>query len=326
MAVRERKRQRFAVGAKVRVKNPGVNGVVTQCGDEPTALGEYWHMIRTEHGERREPGCNLELVPTPITNLEAGAMPRTEAEEKLLSPEQAIPLLRSQLQEPVENLHHDDPDVDGWERISLTIIERTFGKHSRNANHFACSVSYPHDTEEAAQEAHVQHIASKKGMMRAFIKELEIIPPSRPSIDITRQGVFFAGQAFDALSVAAKIFAAAKTSLVLIDGYLGADTLNLLPTHPRRITIKILTKQPPPAVKTLCQAFKTQYGSLEVRSSSAFHDRFVVIDNSAVYHFGASVKDLGKKAFMFSLIEEPDMVAAIQAKFTKEWAGAAVEI
>jgi hypothetical protein len=51
-----------------------------------------------------------------------------------------------------------------------------------------------------------------------------------------------------------------------------------------------------------------------------------VIDNSAVYHFGASVKDLGKKAFMFSLIEEPDMVAAIQAKFTKEWAGAAVEI
>jgi hypothetical protein len=79
-------------------------------------------------------------------------------------------------------------------------------------------------------------------------------------------------------------------------------------------------------VKTLCLAFKAQHGSLEVRSSSAFHDRFVVIDNCAVYHFGASVKDLGKKAFMFSLIEEPEMIAAIQAKFATEWRSSHVEI
>lgn len=79
-------------------------------------------------------------------------------------------------------------------------------------------------------------------------------------------------------------------------------------------------------MKTLCQAFKAQHGSLAVKSSSAFHDRFVVIDNSAVYHSGASIKDLGKKTFMFSLIEEPEIVAAIQAKFATEWGVAAVEI
>lgn len=45
---------------------PGVNGVVTQLDNEPTSLGEYWHRIHTAHGERREPGCNLELIPTPI--------------------------------------------------------------------------------------------------------------------------------------------------------------------------------------------------------------------------------------------------------------------
>ncbi len=56
-------KKRFAVGAKVRVKNPGVNGVVTQLDDNPTALGEYWHTIQTEHGELREPGSNVELVP-----------------------------------------------------------------------------------------------------------------------------------------------------------------------------------------------------------------------------------------------------------------------
>ena len=50
---------------------PGVNGVITQLDDEPTSLGEYWHTIHTEHGERREPGCNLELIPTPIGMKEA---------------------------------------------------------------------------------------------------------------------------------------------------------------------------------------------------------------------------------------------------------------
>jgi hypothetical protein len=63
-------KQRFAVGAKVLVKMPGVPGVVTQLDDEPTVLWEYWHTVSTEHGERREPGCNLELIPTPKTNKE----------------------------------------------------------------------------------------------------------------------------------------------------------------------------------------------------------------------------------------------------------------
>ena len=56
-------KKRFAIGAKVRIKNPGVQGVVTVLDDEPSSLGEYWHTIQTEHQERREPGCNLELVP-----------------------------------------------------------------------------------------------------------------------------------------------------------------------------------------------------------------------------------------------------------------------
>lgn len=71
-------KKRFAVGAKVRVKMPGVDGVVNQVDDKPTALSEYWHTVQTEHGERREPGCNLELVPRPMTNSEAGATKLTQ--------------------------------------------------------------------------------------------------------------------------------------------------------------------------------------------------------------------------------------------------------
>ena len=105
---------------------------------------------------------------------------------KLLPPEQAIPMLRAQLQEAVETLHHDDPDVDGWERITLRIIERTFGEHTRNAKHFATTLSSARLPEEEAQAQHVEDIKSKKGMLRSFIKELEIIPPDRPQVQDDR--------------------------------------------------------------------------------------------------------------------------------------------
>jgi hypothetical protein len=56
-------KKQFAVGTKVRVINPRVHGVVSQVDDEPTFLGEYGHKAQTDHGERHEPGCNLELIP-----------------------------------------------------------------------------------------------------------------------------------------------------------------------------------------------------------------------------------------------------------------------
>lgn len=66
----QKAKQRFAPGARVLVKMPGIVGTVMQVDDEPTVLFEYWHLVRTERGERREPGCNLELVPTPKANPE----------------------------------------------------------------------------------------------------------------------------------------------------------------------------------------------------------------------------------------------------------------
>ena len=106
--------------------------------------------------------------------------------EKLLLPEQAIPLLRAQLQEAVETLRHNDPDVDGWERVTLSIVERTFGDHSRNARHFAVKVSKARQSDKEAQAWHIENIQSKKGMLRAFIKELEILSPHRPPDDDVR--------------------------------------------------------------------------------------------------------------------------------------------
>jgi TIR domain len=81
MARPRQKRQRFAVGAIVRLVRPGVNGVVVLVEDEPAALGEYWHTIQTEHGPRREPGCDLELRPAAITNSGIGFGPAVRASD-----------------------------------------------------------------------------------------------------------------------------------------------------------------------------------------------------------------------------------------------------
>jgi hypothetical protein len=55
-----------------------------------------------------------------------------------------------------------------------------------------------------------------------------------------------------------------------------------------------------------------QYPPVEVREIPAVHDRFLLIDGTRLYTFGASFKDLGKKLFCFSLMENPAVVAAVR--------------
>ena len=41
------------------------------------------------------------------------------------------------------------------------------------------------------------------------------------------------------------------------------------------------------------------------------HDRFIVIDNKELYHVGASLKDLGKKCFAISKINDQEYIEKI---------------
>jgi len=67
--------KRFSVGASIRIKNPGIEGVVTQLDSERSSLSEYWHTIKTKYGERREPGCNLEVIEPPISHASTKESP-----------------------------------------------------------------------------------------------------------------------------------------------------------------------------------------------------------------------------------------------------------
>jgi len=178
-----------------------------------------------------------------------------------------------------------------------------------------------------AEQAKLREITNAA---QSLLRKLRLqFPESRvdklsSQMTISREGVFFAGQYFDALQKVTNILEQADSQIDIIDGYVNSGLLGLLTRKKPFVTVNILTRSVDPALKIAANAFNKQYGKLAIRTSNAFHDRFIIIDNKEFYHFGASIKDVGKRGFMFSRIEEEDVIKTIQKKFTEEWSRARV--
>jgi hypothetical protein len=140
-----------------------------------------------------------------------------------------------------------------------------------------------------------------------------------PSMLVAREGVFFAGQYFDAIQRISEILAQAEASIFVVDGYIDSNLLDLLTEKKANVQVEILTKSVTPLLRQAIVAFRKQYGKLAVRTSSVFHDRFVVVDGRDFYHFGSSLKDAGRRGFMFSRIEEPTVITLLRQEFLLEW-------
>jgi hypothetical protein len=116
------------------------------------------------------------------------------------------------------------------------------------------------------------------------------------------QGVFYEGQIFDAYIFVSKLIKSAKKSVVLIDNYIDESVLFLLSKRQTKVSAQIYTKRLSAQLQLDLRKHNSQYEPININTSDAFHDRFLVIDNT-VYFIGASLKDLGKKLFAFSKME-----------------------
>ena len=116
------------------------------------------------------------------------------------------------------------------------------------------------------------------------------------------QGVFFEGQIFDAYAFAADLVKSARRSLVLLDNYVDESVLLLLAKRAAGVSAEIYTRKFSQQLQLDLTKHNAQYDSVAITQSSAFHDRFLLVDDT-VYHIGASLKDLGKKLFAFSKME-----------------------
>lgn len=117
------------------------------------------------------------------------------------------------------------------------------------------------------------------------------------------QGIFYDGQVFDAYRFVSDLIRKAKQSIVLIDNYVDDTVLTLLDKRSEGVSATIYTQRISSQFQLDVDRHNSQYPLIEIKWFNKAHDRFLLIDNE-VYHIGASIKDLGKKWFGFTLMRD----------------------
>lgn len=119
------------------------------------------------------------------------------------------------------------------------------------------------------------------------------------------EGVFFDGQIFDAYKFVVDLTKTAKKSILLIDNYVDESVLTMLSKRDNGVTADIYTQSVNQQLQLDLAKHNSQYEPINIHSYKHSHDRFLIIDDTDVYHIGASLKDLGKKMLAFSKLDLP---------------------
>lgn len=121
--------------------------------------------------------------------------------------------------------------------------------------------------------------------------------------ELPKQGIFFNGQTYDAYSFINQLIKKAEKNITLIDNYIDDTVITLLTAKKTNVQVTLLMQQPTKKLELDVQKANTQYPTFVIKKFNLSHDRFLIIDNKEVYHIGASLKDLGKKWFAFTILE-----------------------
>lgn len=163
---------------------------------------------------------------------------------------------------------------------------------------FTKSYDFPPSSSDVSQRiANIEHhqIETDKRIDEVF-KRLDAHTPAT-------QGIFFEGQIFDAYQFVCGLVRQAKKSIVLIDNYVDETVLTLLDKRESGVIATIYTQHFSQQLQLDIARHNAQYPPIEVKPFNRAHDRFLLIDEE-VYHIGASIKDLGKKWFAFTLMRD----------------------
>ncbi len=130
-----------------------------------------------------------------------------------------------------------------------------------------------------------------------------------------KAGLFFNGETFDAYVFVADLIRSAKEDIKLVDNYIDDSVLLLLGKRQAEVSATIYTERITNQFQTDLSKYNTQYPPITIKEIEKVHDRFLIIDQQ-LYHFGASFKDLGKRLFVVSKIEEPALTEALMKVFS----------
>ena len=124
--------------------------------------------------------------------------------------------------------------------------------------------------------------------------------------------IFYEGQIYDAYSLLIDIFKEAGKEIIIIDNYADKSILDMITNLNVRVTI--VTRKFNLLKDIDIKKYNRQYNNLKVIYSDKFHDRFIIIDRTDLYHSGASYKDLGNKCFGINKIKDDEYLENILIK------------
>ena len=124
--------------------------------------------------------------------------------------------------------------------------------------------------------------------------------------------IFYEGQIYDAYSLLIDILSKARKEIIIIDNYAGKKLFDIIKNI--NVKVKIYTENIDNISK---EKYEKQYNNLEIINTNIFHDRFIIIDNKVLYHSGASFKDLGKKCFAITKMEDNNILKELLNKLKK---------
>ena len=114
--------------------------------------------------------------------------------------------------------------------------------------------------------------------------------------------IYFNGQIFDAYFKIYEIFSMTKNKLIIIDNYADNTILDIIKRL--NINVIIITKSNNLLTKQDIDKYNKQYHNLNVYFDNTFHDRYFILDNTTLYHCGASINRIGYKTFSINLISD----------------------
>ncbi len=118
-----------------------------------------------------------------------------------------------------------------------------------------------------------------------------------------KEGIFFDGQVFDAYIFVTDLIRKAKESIILIDNYIDESVLLMLLKRQSGVEVIVYTSKLTAETNLDLKKYSLQYPDITIKQFNKSHDRFLILDKKRIYHLGASLKDLGKRWFAFSVLD-----------------------
>lgn len=184
------------------------------------------------------------------------------------------------------------PEDSMWLARAYALVKEILGVNA--------AVQFAHHQSQLG--AMLTHQPSVDAITALVFRSIAIIELELPA---NAQGAFIAaGNVFDAITHAGRIFESAETDCFIVDPYLDAKILtDFAPFIPEGVKIRLLgdAKGVRETLRPVAQAWVAQHGNkrpLEIRATEPrkLHDRLIFIDGKEVWLIGQSFNALAKRS------------------------------